>query len=108
MVEHNLHLNSVFSSLSDPTRRDILKRVADNELSISDIAKMYDLTFAAVSKHLKVLEKASLISKHRKGKKFLVHLVPHAFKEASDYLSYYQKFWEDKLDSLGKYLDKSE
>ena len=94
--------------MSDPTRRDILKRVANQELSVGEIAQLYDLTFAAVSKHLKVLEEASLITKHRQGKNVLVQLFPYAFKEASDYLNYYQRFWEEKLDSLEEYLNKGD
>jgi DNA-binding transcriptional ArsR family regulator len=108
MVEPNLSLNYVFNSLSDPIRRDILKRVAKNELSIGEIAKPYDLTFAAISKHLKVLEKATLITKHRRGKRFMVRLLPKTVREASNYLNYYKQFWEDKLDSLEEYLTKKE
>jgi DNA-binding transcriptional ArsR family regulator len=82
--------------------------VAYNELSVGELAQLYDMTFAAVSKHLKVLEKASLIVKRRKGKQIFIRLFPKAFKEASDYLVYYEKFWEDKLDSLERYLTKKE
>ena len=104
MVERNL--DSTFGSLSDPTRRDILKRVAKKELSVSELAKGYDLTFAAVSKHLKILEKANLIVKRRQGKQQMVHLSPSTLKDAEDYLSSYKKFWEEKLDSLERYLAK--
>ena len=85
-----------------------MKRVANKALSVGEIAQQYDLTFAAVSKHLKVLEEAALITKHRQGKKILVQLLPYAFKEASDYINYYQSFWEEKLDSLEKYLSKGD
>ena len=108
MVEYTFSLDSVFGALADPTRRDILSRVSGRELSIGEIAKDYDLTFAAVSKHLKVLEKASLILKRRKGKQHMVMLAPAAFKDINDYLSFYARFWEDRFDALELYLKESE
>lgn len=106
MVEYNLTLDQVFGSLSDPTRRDILKRVSASELSVSEIAKPYDLTFAAVSKHVKVLERAKLIIKRRNGKEHMIQLAPHALSEASEYLQWYRQFLETRLDSLDHYLNK--
>lgn len=104
MVECSERLDSIFSSLADPTRRDILRRVAEEELSVSEIAEPYDLTIAAVSKHLIILEKAELIKKRRKGKQQFVHLAPGTIKEAEEYLQDYKKFWETRLDSLEEYL----
>jgi DNA-binding transcriptional ArsR family regulator len=106
MVEYVLNLDNIFSSLADPTRRDILRRVSDQQLSIGEIAKPYDLTFAAVSKHLKVLEKAKLIIKRRHGKEQIVSLSPGALKDANEYLEWYRKLWENRLDSLESYLNK--
>ena len=97
-------LDGVFNSLADPTRRDILKRVSIKELTIGEIAQHYKMSFAAISKHLKVLEKAKLIVKSRKGKQQVVHISPTAFKDATDYLEYYRKLWEERLDSLEEYL----
>lgn len=104
MVEHVLNLDSVFGALADPTRRDILKRIGKAQLSISEIAKFYDLTFAAISKHLKVLENARLILKHRKGKQQIVELSPVALRDAASYLQEYEKLWNNRLDSLEEYL----
>jgi DNA-binding transcriptional ArsR family regulator len=104
MVEYVFSLDSTFGALADPTRRDILKRVSSAELSIGEIAKHYDLTFAAVSKHLKVLEKARMIIKRRKGKEQLVSIAPQAFASADEYLKFYRRLWEERLDSLDKYL----
>lgn len=104
MVEYTLHLDSVFGSLADPTRRDILKRVAESELSVSEIALPYGVSLAAISKHLKILEKAKLIIKRRHGRQQFVQLSPAAFKDASEYLSDYEKLWNDRFDSLGHYL----
>lgn len=100
MVEHSLYLDSIFSSLADPTRRDILKRVAKKELSIGEIAKPYKLTFAAISKHLGVLEKAHLIIKHRRGKEQIVQLSPKALETADKHLRFYKELWGERFDRL--------
>lgn len=107
MVESTLHLNLIFGSLSDPTRRDILRRVAGKELSVSEIAHAYDLTLAAISKHLKILEKAKLILKRREGKQQVVTLAPTALKDASAYLQQYEAGWNHRLDALERYLKPS-
>ena len=106
MVEYVLNLDSIFSSLADPTRRDILRRVAENELTVSQIAAPYALSFAAVSKHLMVLQRAALIIKRRRGKEQLVHLAPNALASATDYLQWYREFMENQMDSLDSYLNK--
>ena len=106
MVEYTFPLDSVFGALADSTRRDILKRVAAAELTIGEIAAPYHLTFAAISKHLKVLEKAKLIMKRRRGKEQVVSLTPQAFAAAQEYLQWYQQLWESRFDSLEKYLQE--
>lgn len=108
MVEYTLNLDSVFSSLADPTRRDILQRLSDRELSVTEIAEPYSLSFAAVSKHLKILEKAQLIIKRRAGKQQLAHLSPAAFRDATEYLQFYQKFTNERYDALETYINKEE
>lgn len=108
MVEYTLNLDSVFGSLADPTRRDILTRVAQNSLSVSEIAAPYNLTFAAISKHLKVLEKARLIIKQRRGKQQFVLASPLALKDAANYLEQYGQMTELHLDSLENYLKEVE
>ncbi len=107
MVEYQLSLDNIFSALSDPTRRDILKRLGGMELSVGELAQYYALTFAAVSKHLKVLERALLIVKRRKGKQQMVSLAPQAFADAAEYLEWYRSLWENRLDSLDQYLIES-
>ncbi len=105
MVEYTLQLDLIFSSLSDPTRRDILQRVARAEHTVGELAHCYDLTFAAISKHLKVLEKARLVIKRREGKKQMVSLAPDALRSADEYLEQYRLQWQqrfNKLDSLLK------
>ena len=107
MVEQVYELNAVFRSLGDPTRRDILKRVSRRSMSIGDIAGHYELTFAAVAKHLTVLEHAGLVSKTRRGKEQIVAIAPEALAAASDCLETYQQLWEQRLGRLNTYLQAS-
>ncbi|MDE2079362.1 MAG: winged helix-turn-helix transcriptional regulator [Patescibacteria group bacterium] len=100
MVEQSARLDAVFSSLADPTRRDILRRVAKKELTVGEIAASYNLTFAAISKHLMVLEKANLVSKRRDGKTQMVQLAPKALADVEEFLKRYQTLWEARLDRL--------
>lgn len=105
MVERTMYLDNIFASLADPTRRDILARVAQSELSISELVEKYEMSFAAIAKHLNVLERAKLITKRREGKKQMVTLAPGALKSADEYLEQYRQIWEqkfNKLDSLIK------
>jgi DNA-binding transcriptional ArsR family regulator len=106
MIERYAHLDSIFGSLADGTRRDILRRVARRELSVGEVASSYDISFAAVSKHLFVLENARLVTKRREGKLQVVALAPTALADASKYLERYREIWESRLDRLEKYLEK--
>lgn len=104
MVERTIELDSIFSSLADPTRRDILARVARGELSVGDIAEQYDMSFAAISKHLNVMERARLVIKRREGKKQMVSLAPDALRSADEYLEQYRQMWEQKFSKLDELL----
>ena len=104
MVERINELDSVFSSLGDPTRRDILKKVSKKSMSVGAIATHYSLSFAAVAKHLEVLHRAKLINKTRRGKEQIVSIAPDTLATASKYLDNYKKLWENRLDSLDAYL----
>lgn len=108
MVEYSLALDNVFGALADPTRRDILRRVSLRELSVGELAHPYEMSLAAVSKHLKILEQAKLIMKRRRGKQHLVRLSPAAMREATEYLQWYRQFMEHRLDSLEEYLENSD
>jgi DNA-binding transcriptional ArsR family regulator len=105
MVEYTLQLDSIFSSLADPTRRDILTRVAQAEYSVGELVSHYNVSFAAISKHLKVLENARLIVKRKEGKKHMIVLAPDSLRSADEYLEQYRNMWQsryDKLDTLLK------
>lgn len=97
-------LDSIFGSLADATRRDILRRVEHCELSVGEVAAYYDLTFAAISKHIKILEKAKLIIKRRRGKEQMVSLAPQAFRSVDEYLDYYRRTMERRFDALEQFL----
>lgn len=104
MVEQALQLDRIFQSLSDPTRRDILRRVMQRELSVGELVEKYEMSFAAISKHLKVLENAKLVQKRREGKKYMVALMPDALETADDYLEQYRLLWQSRHDKLEKLL----
>lgn len=104
MVEQFVSLDTIFGCLSDPTRRDILSRVARAELSVGDLVEKYNVSFAAISKHLKVLEQAKLITKRREGNKHMVTLAPHALRSADEYLEQYKQTWEQKFNKLDELL----
>lgn len=104
MVEYSSGLDAIFASLADPTRRDMLRRLRPKTHSVGELAIHYDLTFAAVSKHLQVLERAHLITKHRNGRTQLVELSPTGLRQAENYLEQYRKLWEGRLDRLGAHL----
>lgn len=104
MVERNAYLDSLFGSLADPIRRDILSRLVNAQYTISQIAQSYEISFAAVAKHLSVLEKAKLIVKQRKGKEQVVSIAPEALKDASHYLAQYEALWNHRFDALDSIL----
>lgn len=104
MVEYTNQLDSVFHSLADPVRRDILRHVAQCELSVSELVTKYDISFAAVSKHVKVLEKAKLIHKRKEGKRCMVALAPAVLKDADAYLEQYRQMWQERYDKLDTLL----
>lgn len=107
MVECIYDLDDVFDSLGDKTRREILKMVGNCELSISDIATNFKMTFAGVSKHIKVLENAKLIIKRRKGKEQLVRANTRAIEFASEYLKRYEQLWSERMENLDKFIKEN-
>ncbi len=104
MVESNLQLDLLFGALSDGTRRGILQRVAKSEMSIGQIARHFDLTYGAISKHVKVLERANLVTKRRRGKEQVVLIVPKSIGVARKHIERYAKLWADRFDNLESLL----
>ncbi|HEX6844115.1 MAG TPA: metalloregulator ArsR/SmtB family transcription factor [Actinomycetota bacterium] len=97
-------LDRTFAALADPTRRSILARLADGEASVTELAEPFEMTLPAVSKHLKVLERAGLITRTRQAQWRPCRLEPAPLKEASDWLEEYRQLWEARLDRLEGYL----
>ena len=106
MVEYALNLDLVFGSLADPTRRDIFKRVSLKEQTVGDVAKHYKMSLAAISKHLKIMERARLIQKHQSGRQQLISATPATLKSVQDYLAQYEQLWNERFDALETYLKK--
>jgi len=97
-------LSITLSALADPTRRAILARLAGGERSVKDLAQPFAMSLPAVSKHLKVLEKAKLIERSREAQWRPCKLAPEPLKDVSSWLEQYRQHWEQRLDRLDQYL----
>ena len=97
-------ISSTFSALSDPTRRAILARLALGETSVTELAAPFAMSMPAVSRHLKVLEKAGLIARGREAQWRPCKLKAEPLKQAADWLDEYRRFWEESFDRLDEYL----
>ena len=97
-------LSATFSALADPTRRAILARLALGEAAVTELAAPFEMSMPAVSKHLKVLERAGLISRGRAAQRRPCRIEPAALKDIDDWLDRYRAFWEASLDRLDEYL----
>src|ERR1700761_9686494 len=98
------HLSSTFAALADPTRRAILARLSTGEASVTDLAEPFEMSLPAVSKHLKVLERAALIARGREAQWRPCRLEPSALKGVDDWLEDYRRLWEERFDRLDDYL----
>ena len=98
-------LSATFAALADPTRRAIIARLAMGETTVSELAKPFDMSGPAISKHLKVLENAGLISRGREAQWRPCRIEPKALKVVDDWLERYRQFWEERLDRLEEYLN---
>jgi DNA-binding transcriptional ArsR family regulator len=97
-------LNTTFAALADPTRRAILARLASGETSVTELAEPFAMSLPAVSKHLKVLERAGLIARGREAQWRPCRIEPGALKQVDDWLERYRRFWDQSLDRLDTYL----
>ena len=100
MVNYAMQLDTIFASLADPTRRDILSRVARGELTVGALAANYNISLPGISKHLRVMEHAGLITKRKEGTQQFVSLAPEALMTADEYLEQYRQMWQSRLDKL--------
>src|SRR5580692_9761898 len=101
-----LSLDAAFSALSDPTRRVILARLALGETSVTELAKPFAMSLPAVSKHLKVLERAGLIARSRAAQRRPCRIEPRALKDIDDWLQHYRRFYDESFDRLDDYPRK--
>jgi DNA-binding transcriptional ArsR family regulator len=99
-------LSSTFGALADPTRRAILARLLDGEASVKVLAKPFDMSLQAISKHLKVLEQAGLITRGREAQSRPCRIHPDALKDIDDWLMRYRRLWDERFDRLGNYLQE--
>ena len=97
-------LSTTYAALADPTRRAILARLASGEASVTELAEPFDMSLPAVSKHLKVLERAGLITRGRRAQWRPCQLDPVPLKDAADWLEHYRCFWEESFARLDEYL----
>lgn len=100
------HLSVTLSALADPTRRAILARLAVGEASVTELAAPFDMSLPAVSKHLKVLEKAGLIARGREAQWRPCRLEAGPLRDVAGWLEHYRRFWEESLDRLDLYLQR--
>src|SRR5262245_14384396 len=109
MVQHDITadpLSTTFAALADPTRRAILARLASGECSVTELAEPFDMSMPAVSKHLRVLERAGLIVRGRDAQWRPCRLEAAPLKSVADWAEQYRHIWEGRLDRLGVYLQR--
>src|ERR1700691_4325630 len=101
-----MHLDATFAALADPTRRAILARLALGETSVMDLAKPFEMSLPAVSKHLKALARARVIARSREAQWRPCRIEPRALKDVDDWLQQYRRFYDESFDRLDAYLKK--
>jgi DNA-binding transcriptional ArsR family regulator len=106
MVSVADRLDRTFGALADPTRRAILARLAKGEASVTELAEPFEMSLPAVSKHLKVLERAGLIARGREAQRRPCRLAAEPLREVLEWVADYRHFWDQRLDRLGAYLEK--
>ncbi len=108
MVEpHSERLDAVFHALADPTRRQMLRALSQRERTVGELAAPFEMTLAGVSKHLKTLERAGLIERRVEGRTHTCRLAPAPLATAQDWLRFYERFWQERLDALVLELSRS-
>jgi DNA-binding transcriptional ArsR family regulator len=102
------HLSSTFAALSDPTRRAILARLSQGDLSVKELAEPFPITAPSMTKHLKVLERAGLIRRSRIAQRRPCHLVSAPLREVAEWVEQYRRSWEHTMNRLDEYLEQLE
>lgn len=108
MVNHNTDkLNETFHALADSTRREMVRMMAQKERTVSELAEPFDMSLAGISKHIKVLERAKLIERSVNGRTHLCRLNTESLSQATEWLRFYEKFWNNRFDLLESELLKA-
>ena len=100
------HLSTVFGALADPTRRAILARLTQSDLTVAELSAPFSVSQPAISRHLKVLERAGLISRSRRATARLSHLEAEPLREATEWMARYQEFWDESYERLDSLLER--
>ena len=104
MIPAEDSLSLTLGALADPTRRAILARLSEGEATVTQLAEPFDISLPAISRHLKVLERARLITRGREAQWRPCRIAPQPLKEVSDYMDGYRRFWDESLERLDQYL----
>lgn len=109
MVEHNNEeqLDHIFHALADPTRREMVRMIAAQEMTVSELAEPFDMSLAAASKHIKVLERSGLLERSIHGRTHTCRLNPSVMSRALEWLQFYERFWTRQFDVLERELNKA-
>lgn len=102
------NVQNAFRALADPTRRDILLFLSEQDMTIGKVCEHFDMTRGAVKKHLNILEEGALISVHPSGRERINRLEPQGLKSASDWLNYFNRFWNERLSKLHEVVEREE
>ncbi len=101
-------LTAAFSALADPTRRAVLERLSEGEATVGELAAPLQMSLPAVSKHLKVMERAGLLQRRREGRRHIMSLDAGPMSAATEWLDHYRRFWEGNFDRLAEYLEQED
>jgi DNA-binding transcriptional ArsR family regulator len=100
MVEESQQVDQIFHALSNSTRRGMLRRLSRSACTVGELAEPAEMSFAAASKHVQVLERAGMVNRRVRGRQHICSLAPKPLKQASEWLEFYEKFWDESLDRL--------
>lgn len=107
MVNNAIDLNAIFAALADPTRREILMALRAGQQAVSDLASRFSMSAPAVSKHLRVLEKAGLLNRRKQGRTHWITLEAEPMAAANEWIERYRIFWENNFDALDRFLEET-
>ena len=99
-------IDDAFFALSHPARREILEQLAQSDMSVAEVSASLDETPSQMTKHLHILERAGMLSRQKEGRMHKLHIEPEPLKDIMDWVSRYQKFWNDRFDALENYLHR--